>query len=361
MCRIGETKMVGLFKWILWSALFVLWDVPGVFGQTQTDEVPAGVAGDVRYERPVRLADSLLSGRPTLILFSASWCGPCRLLQQNTLRDSTVRALLSCVRGLQVDVDFPEMKEWQQKIGQNEGIPEMVLFDREGYRIGSMTGYHENEQKTIDFMKQAFTDREFDSILDRRAEIIGHYCADRAVQRRRKMPFIDRLLYSRWTLNFGAGVAFSQFVSSDYSDYRTGFYVGATTSRLIGRRWEFETGLSLDALGGRSFANGAIRSIYLVLPAEMQYKLVRIGFSKNDCLGMNIFLSGGVYGAYRIGESLPDGVGLNRWDAGVRARFIFEMGSFRLSAGYSRGFVRCLDAGGYNQGFTVGLALCLGK
>lgn len=49
----------------------------------------------------------LPDARPTLIIFSARWCAPCRLLHETTLRDSRVIAAMSRfqVRTVDVDVD----------------------------------------------------------------------------------------------------------------------------------------------------------------------------------------------------------------------------------------------------------------
>ena len=324
---------------------------------------PGFVVAQGTAKKIVMVPDSIRSERPVLLFFTASWCGPCRMVKGVTFRNAEVAALLDRIDLRVLDIDTPAGKVYQRAYGsERRGVPELVLFDRMGVKIASLEGYNKDTQRTIEFLGQAFPKEDLTAV----AEVPVVKSSDTDTLRinlppetyseafRSERPgFMQRLATSPWTLNFGGGVLFSGIASSGFDEMRTGFYVSATTSLVMNRRWEAEAGLELAAMGGKS-PSEVLRSYYLVLPAEVQYRIATL-------FGIRMFLSGGLYGACRVGYAAPDAVVPGRWDAGVRGRLIFEAGSFRLSAGYSRGLVHCLADRGYNQTVGVGVTICLGK
>ena len=326
----------------------------------------AGLGSAVAQEtakKIVAVPDSIRSERPVLLFFTASWCGPCRMVKGVTFRNAEVAALLGRIDLRVLDIDTPAGKVYQRAYGsERRGVPELVLFDRTGVKIASLEGYNKDPQRTIEFLGQAFPKEEPTAAAEIPA--VKSHDADtlrvslppetRSEAFRGERPgFMLRLATSPWTLNFGGGVLFSDVASSGFDAMRTGFYVSATTSLVINRRWEAEAGFEFAAMGGKS-PSEVLRSYYLALPAEVQYRIATL-------FGIRMFLSGGLYGACRVGYAAPDAVVPGRWDAGVRGRLIFEAGTFRLSASYSRGLVHCLADRGYNQTFGVGVTICLGK
>lgn len=324
---------------------------------------PGSVVAQEASRKIVAMPDSIRSEHPVLLFFTASWCGPCRMVKGVTFRNAEVAALLDRIDLRVLDIDTPAGKVYQRAYGsERRGVPELVLFDRMGVKIASLEGYNKDPQRTIEFLEQAFPKEEPAAAADvptvkgRDADTLRVSLPPETYTeafRSERPGFMLRLATSPWTLNFGGGVLFSGVASSEFDAMRTGFYVSATTSLVMTRRWEAEAGLEFAAMGGKS-SSEVLRSYYLVLPAEVQYRITTL-------LGIRMFLSGGLYGACRVGYAAPDAVVPGRWDAGVRGRLIFEAGSFRLSAVYSRGLVHCLADRGYNQTVGVGVTICLGK
>lgn len=194
-----------------------------------------------------------------------------------------------------------------------------MLFDRTGVKIASLEGYNKDPQRTIEFLGQAFPKEEptaaaeIPAVKSRDADTLRvslpPETRSEAFRGERPVSCCGSAT-SPWTLELAVGgVLFSDVASSGFDAMRTGFYVSATTSLVINRRWEAEAGFEFAAMGGKS-PSEVLRSYYLALPAEVQYRIATL-------FGIRMFLSGGLYGACRVGYAAPDAVVPGRWDAGV--------------------------------------------
>jgi thioredoxin-like negative regulator of GroEL len=75
--------------------------------------------------------------RPTLLYFTASWCGPCKLMTRIILSDPVVRQSLSNVDHVAVDID--EHSDLASKYGI-EAVPTFILLSA-GQEVDRSTGF----------------------------------------------------------------------------------------------------------------------------------------------------------------------------------------------------------------------------
>lgn len=78
--------------------------------------------------------------RPVLAFFTASWCGPCKLMTATTLTDPLVFSALDGVEHVGVDIDDQRDLAGQHEI---EAVPTFVVFTPSGHEVSRMTGYHD--------------------------------------------------------------------------------------------------------------------------------------------------------------------------------------------------------------------------
>lgn len=72
-----------------------------VFSLAGHAEIPVGWS--TNYEGALAPAES--AQQPVLVLFTASWCGPCKLMSRITLTDPTIVAAISNIDHVAVDID----------------------------------------------------------------------------------------------------------------------------------------------------------------------------------------------------------------------------------------------------------------
>ena len=298
----------------------------------------------------------LTSDRPVLIVFTASWCAPCRMMMSDLFNRPEISALLERLDLVLLDVDDPASQPYRDEYcPEYEGPPHMILLDMDGNRIDALAGYHKDSRVTTDFLEKAFGESSASEEPVAVSDMTRRYLEWFATM---KPTFMDRLSMSRWMLGFEAGAAFSQIAASEYGGFRTGFYVAASTGYIFSDRWSLNGGLSFNSLGGRNgIDDTVIRSYYMSLPVDVQYDLGRVWIASG--IALDFLVSAGVYGSVMTGLEGACAACWNRWDAGVRARLVFRVGSFDLSLGYMRGLVPTNSAGGYNQSIGVGLGINL--
>jgi thiol:disulfide interchange protein DsbD len=108
---------------------------------------------------PSGFSQALASGRPTVALFSASWCPHCRDLKSGALTDARVMEAMLPLNRISFDMSSstPESEANSARFGVN-GYPTILFFDAKGQEIRALrvVGSRSSEDllETLDRLKQ---------------------------------------------------------------------------------------------------------------------------------------------------------------------------------------------------------------
>ena len=83
-----------------------------------------------------------LHGRPILVLFTADWCPPCRVLKRDVLSDDDLKAYLAA-EYVCVKIDLTDQGGPNNQVAADFGvrsIPSLQAFDADGHQLGVFNG-----------------------------------------------------------------------------------------------------------------------------------------------------------------------------------------------------------------------------
>lgn len=100
--------------------------------------------------------------KPTVVMLTASWCGPCKVIKNQIMEKPDVKVCLDSLNVLIIDIDQNDGKIFKEKFkdaGYDGGIPYLALLDNKGKLIDHHKGSADEQTFLLFLRKALITDK----------------------------------------------------------------------------------------------------------------------------------------------------------------------------------------------------------
>lgn len=107
---------------------------------TEVEKPPEGKAAEGQWLTSLDegLKQASQQGKPLVVDFFATWCGPCKMLDEQTWPDQAVAKALEPYVAVRVDIDKERSLAEQYRI---EGVPTIIFMDSAGKERRRQVGF----------------------------------------------------------------------------------------------------------------------------------------------------------------------------------------------------------------------------
>lgn len=270
---------------------------------------------------------------PILLMFTASWCAPCHYMRNIIFKNEEVSSLLKKYNLIMLDIDTPFGSSLQRYYCDENAVPYYILLDKDQNVLVAQKGANETPGPFAEFLKRGLPQ---DIAVLRDAVTQTDFDTMTSEDYKAAYSTVNDKVKDKWHFGGEIGANMSNISSSSYNKYKVG-YSAMIFARLVSYTSSFTTGLLYNSIGGVS--DGAALTLnYIGIPIDAGIKIYK-----------GLQLGAGLAGNYLLTDLSDHTLDYKQYDITLRFNASYQLGHFRISAGYNRGLVNLLKNDLFNS------------